>query len=180
MSIATISKNVLGELSARLANHDLPVLFLKEGEEAAFNQILVNFDEEENDPPKYLVQIALLEELMSVDIPSEQDTITLKLHMESPVKANSEKELDNYKLLTLMNEMLPFGQLRLVSEEGEQRLIFDYHMMMDQKGTLTHGLSRILITDQYYLTRLVVAFEEFQNASQTAQDFFAELVQKTQ
>lgn len=137
-----------------------------------FEQVIVGLDPTEQEParPEYLLQIAFAEDLqagLQGRAPDYTHGATLLFSVILPVQINVEQRLDAYRLLAVLNRILPIGHLGL--HEGLQpALVFFKYPLAALKPNLSmnHVLSVIEQISTFVLL-LSPALQEFSRSHQS-------------
>lgn len=137
-----------------------------------FEQVIVGLDptEQESARPEYLLQIAFAEDLqagLQGRAPDYTYGASLLFSMILPVQINTEQRLDTYRLLAVLNRILPLGHLGLHEGLQPAQVFFKYPLAaLSPNLSMNHVLSVIEQINTFVLL-LSPALQQFSRSQQS-------------
>lgn len=137
-----------------------------------FEQVIVGLDPTEQEParPEYLLQIAFADALqagLQGRAPDYTHGATLLFSIILPIQINAEQRLDAYRLLAVLNRILPIGHLGLHEGLQPAQVFFKYPLAaLKPNLSMNHVLSVIEQINAFVLL-LSPALQQFSRGNQS-------------
>ncbi len=157
-------QSYLGKLEFILNQVGLPAYLSPKDAEIPFDYLLVALDEDLKQPPKHLLKLLFIEEV--INTPGEQGEVIeqpervgrfsqLQFYLEMPIKVPAAKLLDTYRLVSAFSSLIPNGAL-VLNEAEKNTVVYYSHTLMSRPETVDIGMVvEIIDQTRFFLTRFL-------------------------
>jgi hypothetical protein len=162
--LENVPQTYLGKLEFILNQVGLPAYLSPKDAEIPFDYLLVALDEDLTQPPKHLLKLLFIEEVLNtpgeqgekIEQPERMGRFSqLQFYLELPIKVPATKLLDTYRLVSAFSSLMPNGAL-VLNEAEKNTVVYYSHTLMSRPETVDIGVVvEIIDQTRFFLPRFL-------------------------